>query len=591
MSPNRPRRPPHHKPRPHTDRRRPIASRQPTADSRKLAPPKRGTLRVYGLGGYEEVGRNCTVFEYEDTIVIVDLGLQFPEEDMPGIDYIIPNIASLKGKERNIKGVIITHGHYDHIGGIPHLIPKLGNPPVFGTALTLGIIKRRQDDFGNRPLNLQTITRNSRLRLGHFTIEVIGISHNIPDSIAVVLHTPVGTMIHTGDFKIDPTETGANEPEVAKIKSYGARGVTGLFMDSTNASKPGRQLTEQQIEGNLEQIVRDAKGRLIVGTFASLISRLAQIVRLAEKYGKKVIVEGYSMRMNLEIAKNLGYIKFKESTVIPVQQQHQYPPHKIVILCTGAQGEDNAVLMRIANREHRFLRVQRGDTVLFSSSVVPGNERSVQRLTDGLFKEGADVINYQMMDVHAGGHAMQEDLKDMLRLIRPKYLVPVEGNYSFRKIHEKIASEAGFNPKNIFVPANGQILEFTKQGARSTNDLVNTDYVFVDGLGVGDVGHVVLRDRRQMADDGMVVVIAAVDRAGKLVGTPDVITRGFVHVKDNFRLIDEIKQRAKRLLVDRDLKIPANDAYLKDKLRDSLGSFLFGKTQRRPMILPVVIEV
>lgn len=580
--------------RKHRPRRRP--HRPPAAEGRPLVavvrrPPK-DTLRVYGLGGLEEVGRNSMVFEYNQTIVIVDLGLQFPEEDMPGIDYIIPNIASLRGKEKNIKGIIITHGHYDHIGAIPHLIPRLGNPPVYGTPLTLGIIKRRQEDFQNRKLNLRAVHRDTRFPLGEFDVEFFGVSHNIPDSIGVVLRTPVGTVVHTGDFKLDQTEKGANQPEISKITQLGNRRVLALFMDSTNATKPGHQLSEKQIEGNLEEIIRTAPGRLIIGTFSSLISRLGQIIRIAEKYGKKVVIEGYSMRMNMEIAKNLGYIAYKKDTVVPVQQHHRYPPNKIVILCTGAQGEERAVLMRIANREHRFLRIQRGDTVVFSSSVVPGNERSVQRLTDGLFKEGADVINYQMMDVHAGGHAMQEDLKDMLKLVRPRYLIPIEGNYSFRKIHEKVAVSAGFNPKHVFVPENGQILEFRRDGsAHQTKERVPTDYVFVDGLGVGDIANVVLRDRQQMAEEGMVVVIATVDKGGKLVGTPDVITRGFVHVKESFKLIDEIKQRAKKLLVDRDPNIPANDVYLRNKIRDSLGQFLFQKTERRPMILPVVMEV
>ncbi len=557
-------------------------------------PPKAksNTLRVYGLGGLEEVGRNCTVFEYQDSIVIVDLGLQFPEEDMPGIDYIIPNITSLRGKERNIKGIIITHGHYDHIGGIPHLADKLGNPPIYGLPLTHGIIKRRQDDFQNAKLNLRTIRRGDKLQLGQFKAEFFGVSHNIPDSMGVVLHTPVGTFMHTGDFKLDPPETGANISEINRIREFGRRGITALFMDSTNATKPGRQLTEKEIEGNIEEIIRTVQGRLIIGTFSSLLSRLAQIIRIAEKHGKKIIIEGYSMRMNVEIAKELGYIQYRKETIIPVQQEHRYPPNKVIILCTGAQGEERAVLMRIANREHRFLRIQKGDTVLFSSSVVPGNERSVQRLTDGLYLEGADVINYQMMDVHAGGHAMQDDLKSMLNLVRPKYLVPIEGNYSFRMVHGKVAVSAGMHPKNIFVPRNGQILEFTREGARLTNESVPTDYVFVDGLGVGDISNVVLRDRQQMAEDGMVVIIATVEgKTGNLVGSPDVITRGFVHVKENFKLINEIKDRSRKILVDRDPNVPADDQYLRNKLRDSLGQFLFTRTERRPMVLPVIMEV
>lgn len=562
---------------------------QPAAG--KTLKPKRNVLRVYGLGGLEEVGRNCTVFEYNDSLVIVDIGLQFPEEDMPGIDYIIPNITSLRGREKQIRGIIITHGHLDHIGAISHLIEQLGNPPIFALPLTCGMIKRRHEEYGKRPLNLRAVRRDTRLTLGEFRAEFVGVSHNIPDSMAVALTTPVGTVVHTGDFKLDAGEVGPNTTEYGRIKALGQRGVLALMADSTNAMKPGRQIPEDQIAATLEKIIRDATGRVIVGTFASLVSRLGQLVKIAEHYGKKVVVEGYSMRMNLEIAKQLGYFKFKNDTFILAQHQHKYPPNKIIILCTGAQGEDRAALMRITTREHRFLRIEKGDTVIFSSSVIPGNERSVQRLTDGLYLEGAEVINYQMMDVHAGGHAQQEDLKDMFGLLKPKYLIPIHGNYSFRKIHEKVGIAAGIAPKHIFVPQNGQVVEFDRQGGRLTNDRVNTDYVFVDGLGVGDISNIVLRDRQQMADEGMVVVIATVRKNGQVVGTPDVISRGFVHVKNNFKLINEIAVRAKKILVDRDPKMPPNDVYLKEKLRDSLGQFLFQKTERRPMILPVVIEV
>ncbi|MBI3115015.1 MAG: ribonuclease J [Candidatus Kerfeldbacteria bacterium] len=581
-----------HRSRRHRGRGQP-RGKAPYQPPPKTSAIKRNTLRIIPLGGNEEVGRNSTVFEYNDTIVIVDLGLQFPEEDMPGIDYIIPNTTYLRGKETKIKGIIITHGHYDHIGGIPHLAHRLGNPPIYGTPLTLGIIRKRQDDFRDSPKpNLRVVQRDTMLRLGEFRVEFFGLSHNIPDSVGVVIRTPVGTVIHTGDFKLDPNERAENVTEMGKITQYGRQQILMLMADSTNASKPGRQLTEGEIEKNVEQIIRQAKGRLIIGTFSSLISRLSQIIKIAEGLGKKIVIEGYSMRTNLEIARELGYIRYHKDTVVPVQQMHRYPKNKLVILCTGAQGEGRAVLMRVANREHRFIRIEPGDTVLFSSSVVPGNERAVQRLTDGLYKEGAEVINYQMMDVHAGGHALQEDLKDMHRLVKPRYLMPIEGNYSFLKLHEKAAIEGGFSPKNVIVAGNGQIVECTKQGCVLTKERAVTDYVFVDGLGVGDVSHIVLRDRQQLAGDGMVVVIATIEeKTGRLVGTPEVITRGFVYVKENFKLIKQIQEKTKKILVDKDPKIPANDADLRNKIRDQIGQFLFTKTERRPLILPVIVQV
>lgn len=557
-------------------------------------PAHSGKLRIIPLGGLEEVGRNMTVIEYGNHILIIDMGLQFPEEDMPGIDYIIPNIAYLKGKEKNIRGVIITHGHYDHIGAIPHLIPMLGNPPIFSSDISLAIIKKRQEDYKNvTPLNLKTVNHNTVLRLGVFRVEFFKVSHNIPASMGVIIYTPVGIIVHTGDFKLDlHTQDRAIKPDIEKLRNLSRQGVLAMLADSTNASQPGHQLTETQIKRDLETIIANSPGRMIIATFSSLLERLQQIIELSEKYNKKVVIEGYSMKTNVEIAKRLGYMKFKKTTVISTRQMRDYPSNRIVILCTGAQGEENAVLMRIANREHRTLKVEKGDTVVFSSSVVPGNERAVQRLTDSLYREGADVINYTMVDIHAGGHAKQEDLKFAIRLVRPKYLIPIEGHHSFLRMHAKMAESIGFPKKNIFIADNGQIIEFTKHQATLTNKKVPSSYVMVDGLGVGDVGNVVLRDRQMLAADGMFVIIATIEaKTGNLVGNPDIISRGFIYMKDNRELLDKVREKVKKILIDREPKASANDAYIKNKVRDVIGQFLFSKTKRRPMVLPVVIEV
>jgi ribonuclease J len=550
-------------------------------------------LKIMIMGGNEEVGRNMTILEYENDIIIVDMGLQFPEEDMPGIDYIIPNIAYLKGKERFIRGVIITHGHFDHIGAVPHLIPALGYPTLFSTPLTLAIIAKRQEDYQtNHKLNMQTINMNDRLQLGAFKIEFFQVSHNIPDSFGVIIHTPLGIIVHTGDFKLDLNESGKQTSEIAKIAKLGEQHVLALLADSTNATQSGHQISESEIQHNLEDIIRRATGRIIIGTFSSLLNRLQQIITIAEALDKKIVIEGYSMRTNIEIAQKLGYMKFKKGTIITINEMRNYNNNRIVILCTGAQGEGRAVLMRIANKEHKTLQIEKNDTVVFSSSVVPGNERAVQRLKDNLYREGAEVIHYQMMDVHAGGHAKEEDLKLMIRLTNPEYFIPIEGNHSFLRIHAKIAEKVGIDPKKIFVADNGQIIEFTKKGGRLTDKKVMSDYVFVDGLGVGDVSNIVLRDRQMMAADGMLVVIATIDaKTGELIHSPDIISRGFIYMKENKKLVEQTRSKIKDILKDNNPKSMANDIYLKEKIRNEIGQFLFQRTERRPMILPVIIEV
>lgn len=559
----------------------------------KLAPEDRGKLKIAVIGGNEEVGRNMTMIEYENDIIIIDMGLQFPEEDMPGIDYIIPNTEYLERNKHKIRGVIITHGHYDHIGGIPHIMGKIGNPTLYATDLTLGIIKKRQDDFMESPqLKTGVIKNNTKLKLGVFRLEFIHISHNIPASVGVIVNTPLGIVLHTGDFKLDKNPVGDTPPDFGKIKKLARRKVIAMLSDSTNASQAGQQLTESQIGTDLEEIFRTTKSRMIVGTFASNLSRIQQLIWLAEKYGRKVAVEGFSMKTNVEISKKMGYLKVKKFTFIDSKELDKYPDNKVMVICTGAQGEGGAQLMRIANREHRSIRLKKGDTVVFSSSVIPGNERSVQRLTDSLYRAGAKVINYRMMDIHAGGHAKQEDLKAMLNMVKPKYLVPIEGNHSFLHHHAEAAMEAGFSEKNIFIADNGQIMEFTRKGGRLTDKKIPSDYVFVDGLGVGDISNIVLRDRKVMSEDGMIVIIATIEtKTGRIIGNPDIISRGFVYMKENKELIEATRRKAKKILIDRDPKIGANSADIKNKIRNDIGQFLFQRTERRPMVLPVVIEV
>ncbi len=553
---------------------------------------KNKALKIIPLGGLEEVGRNMMIFEYGEDIIIVDMGLQFPEEDMPGIDYIIPNIAYLKDKISKIRGVIITHGHYDHIGAIPHLIPKLGNPPIYTAALSRGIILKRQEDYKNTPkLNIKTIKCENTIQLGVFRIEFFHVNHNIPDSMGLVIHTPVGVIIHTGDYKFDHNPVGEAPIDSAKIARLGKEGVLALLADSTSVEERGHSISEKSIETSLEEIFLKSSGRIIAATFASLISRAQQIITLAEKFGRKVAVDGYSMKANIEIAKNLGYLKVRKNTLIKPQQVKNFPDNKIVILCTGAQGEGRAVLMRLANNEHRSLKIKPEDTILFSSSVVPGNERTVQGLRDSLARLNAKVIHYEMMDVHAGGHARAEDAKMMLGLVKPKFFLPIEGNHYMLKEHAEIAKNLGMPAKNIIVADNGQIIEATLNGVKALKRKVPTNYVMVDGLGVGDVGEVVLRERNVMARDGMFVIIVTIDsKTGKVRGRPDIISRGFVYMRTSKELLEATRKKVNQI-VAKTAHRPVNWAHVKNSLRDKIGQFLFSKTQRRPMVIPVVIEV
>lgn len=562
-------------------------------------PAPKDRLRIAVLGGCEEVGRNCTMIEYGDDIVIIDMGLQFPEEDMPGIDYIIPNMAYFKGKEKNIRGVVITHGHYDHIGAIPHTIPMIGNPPIYGLPMTIGIVKKRQTDFKTTPLKLHTVKIGEVLQMGSLKVSLFHINHSIPDAAGILIETPVGAICHTGDWKFDFHPIGTVPADFQRIAEIGRKGVLCLMGDSTNAGIPGHQVSEKDIGATLEHLIEKAPGRIIIGTFASLLSRVKQIIELAEKHGKKVALDGYSMKTNVEIAKELGYIKASMRTFIPIEKVNEYPNENVVVICTGAQGERNAALMRIANDEHRSVKIVQGDTVVFSSSIIPGNERSVQRVKDIFYRKRARVVHYQMMDVHAGGHAQKEDIKLMLSLFKPKYYVPIEGNHFLLRENGMVAESLGWKEEDIFIVDNGQIMEFTAPkhagelgDGHLTQEKIPASYVFVDGLGVGDVSEVVLRDRQMLAEDGMIVLIVQMDaKTGKLIGSPDIISRGFIFMKDNKELIFQTRDRIKALMDDHGKKGIADPEHLKNVLRNEIGGFLFQKTERRPMILPVVIGV
>jgi len=555
--------------------------------------PKEGVVRFVALGGLEEVGRNMMFFEYGNEIVVIDAGLQFPEETTPGIDFIIPNISYLEAKKKNIKGLIVTHGHLDHIGAIPYIMNKIGNPLIYTTALNRAMINRRQEDFPNAPKLEFEIVKDGEIKQisENFRVEFFSTAHTIPDSIGVILDTPVGKMVHPGDFRVDYDVEG-NPQNLDTWEKIGKQKIHTLLLESTGADKEGHSLSERIVEAEIEKIFKKADGRIIVATFASLLDRLSEIIKIAEKYNRKIFVSGFSMKNNIQIAQNLGFMKIKKETIIPLNEINKYKDDKIVLLCTGAQGESNASLMRIINGDHKQVQIKKGDIVLLSSSVIPGNERSVQILLDDIARQGGIIYHSRMVDIHSSGHAPQEDLKIVMKMVKPKFYTPVHGYYFMRWRNAQLAQEAlKLRPEETPIVDNGQVLLLSKDAARISEEMVPSYYVMVDGLGVGDVGEVVLRDRRVLAQEGMVVIITTLDRhTSRFLKNPDIISRGFIYLKENKELVEEIRKRIKSMVT----RVPSQqiDAdYIKAMIRDQIGQFLYNKTNRRPMILPVVIEI
>lgn len=573
----------------------PLRTNRPVFSANSKLAASGSSLKIYPLGGQEEVGRNCTVFEYDNDIVILDMGMQFADEDMPGIDYIVPNVSSLRGKERNIRGVIFSHGHLDHIGAAPILLEQLGNPPIIGRKLTLAMVKHRQEDYKRGTTkSLKTIVINSlnqKIALGKFQVSFFQVEHSIIDAVGVIIQTPHGTVIHPGDWMMegDPLEG----PVVSYTHLSQLPSPRILMLESLGVSYPKERVSSKTTLANLEKIISEATGRVIIGTFSSQLERITQLLAYAEKIGKKVALDGYSMKMNVHIAQELGYIPAHKNVLIPIEKIHEYPENRIVIICTGAQGEPNAVFSRIVNNNHRYVTIKKNDVVIFSSSVIPGNERSIQKVKDQVYRLSDNVIHSSIMDVHSGGHANADDIKKILLQIRPDYFLPVYANHYMLVEAKKLALRAGFRDDQVYVLDNGQVLKF-QRGRKPLllKEKVNTDYVMVDGLGVGDVSEIVLRDRRMMADDGMIVIIATIDaKTGAIIGNPDLISRGFVHMKENRDLIEKTRMRVKKIVKDKNPMTPSDDDFIKNKIRNDIGQFLFGATKRRPMVLPVVIKV
>ncbi len=568
---------------------RPVAEHKPAPHPKGEEP-----VRFIALGGLDEIGRNMMLLEYKDEIVIIDVGLQFPEVDTPGVDCIIPNVAYLEKKRKNIKAIVITHGHYDHIGALPYVLEKLGNPPIYTTILSKEVIMKRQDDFPNSPTpRFQLVKGGETHQLGrYFSATFFDVAHNIPDGFGIIFRTPVGNIVHPGEFKFDYNADGTPRG-MDTWERVGAEGINTLMLDSTGAETPGFALSERVVEEELRKLIAAASGRVLVGTFASLIDRLGEIVKIAEDLGRKVAISGLSMKTNLQIAQNLGYLHFKKDTLIPLEELHKHKDEKILILCTGAQGEPKGSFMRIANGEHKHIKLKAGDTVILSSSIVPGNEKSVQTLRDNMARQGALIYHNKMLSIHSSGHAPQEELKAVMRMVKPKNFIPIHGYYFMRWRNAKHAQEVlGISPNQAIVTDNGHVLEIYSDGIRQSSERVPVDYVMVDGLGVGDVGEVVLRDRITLSQEGMVVIITTIGKSdGRVIKNPDIISRGFIYLKEHQGLLDEIRKRIRGIIGRIPNKENLDSDYLKTLIRDQIGLFLFNKTKRRPMVLPVIIEI
>jgi ribonuclease J len=559
-----------------------------------LAPSgSRELLRILPLGGVGEIGKNMTVFEYGDEIVVIDCGLAFPDEEMYGIDLVIPDVTYLKERRSKVKAFLITHAHEDHVGALPYVLPAFPGVPVYASTLARGLLANKFKEHKLRDHPLHPLEAGETVSLGAFTARAFRIGHSIPDAMGIALGTPLGTVVHTGDFKFDQTPVDGKGTDFHELARLGAEGVLCLLSDSTRAETPGYTPSERTVGEAFRGIMEGLDGRVIVATFASNIARIQQVFDAAGEFGRKVAVIGRSMEQNTRIAADLGYLKPGVGQQVPKDRLRDIPDGELVIATTGAQGEPMAGLARMANRDHRFVEIRPGDTVIVSASPIPGNEEYVARTIDNLFKVGANVYYHAIRHAHVSGHASQEELKLMLNLTRPRAFIPVHGEFRMQVAHGRLAAEVGVAPENIFILENGQPLEFHPDGLIRRGNAVESGMVFVDGLSVGEVGDVVLRDRRALASDGIFLCVVTVDRQnGSLVGQPEIVTRGFVATPDA-ALLNGATERITRMLegpgdrIDRINEV----ALLKEKLKDGLSQYLYEATRRRPMVMPVVVEV
>lgn len=547
-------------------------------------------VKIIPLGGLGEIGKNITVFECDDEIIVVDCGIAFPDEEMYGVDLIIPDISYLKNNVKKIKGIFLTHGHEDHIESLPYVLKEV-NVPIYGTKLTIGIVKTKLEEHNLlSEVKLHNVEAGDIIKFDKFKVEFIRNTHSIADSCSLAIFTPVGTILHTGDFKIDYTPIDGETMDLQRISNLGKEGVTLLMADSTNVERKGHSLSEKSIGHTLDRIISKARGRVIVATFASNIHRMQQIVDASIKNKRKVVFNGRSMENISKVAMELGYLHIPENSVLSIDDLKDYDNSKITLITTGSQGEPMASLARIAFSNHRKIAIEHEDTFIISASPIPGNDKLISRVINELFRKGADVIYEDLADVHVSGHAYQEELKLIHTLVNPKYFMPVHGEYRHLKHHGDLAENLGMDKNNIFILETGNVLELTKNGCKKEGK-VRTGAVFVDGLGVGDVGNIVLRDRRHLAQDGMLTIVVAIERETlSIVSGPDVITRGFVYVKESEELINKVKEISV-IEVEKCLEIGVIEWYvLKSNVKKAVENYIYEKTKRRPTIIPIIME-
>ncbi len=553
---------------------------------------KEKKIKVIPLGGLHEIGKNLTVFESENDVVLLDCGMAFPDEDMPGVDIVIPDITYLHKVAAKIRGIVLTHGHEDHIGAIPYVLKEF-NVPVYGTRLTLGILKNKLKEHGLAgSAKLNTLEAGESIRLGEFRAEFIHTNHSIADAVAIALHTPIGVLLHTGDFKIDPTPIDGDMIDLARIGELGKKGVLALFSDSTNADRPGFTMSESSIGQTFDNLFeKGTNKRIIVATFASNIHRVQQIINYANKYGRKVAVSGRSMENVLSAAIELGYMNIPKNTLISIDEINRYPKDKLVIVTTGSQGEAMSALTRIAFSVHKKINIEPTDLVIISANPIPGNEKAVSNVVNELLKRGAEVVHERQDHVHVSGHACQQELMMILSLAKPKFFIPVHGEYLHLCRHRDLALKTGMDPRNVFLMENGKVLELSRRAGKITGT-VPSGKVLVDGLGVGDVGNIVLRDRKHLSEDGIIIVVLTIDKAScNCVAGPDIISRGFVYVRESEDLMDAVRSVADGVVQQCVNGHNIDWTTLKNGIKNEVGGFLFSKTKRRPMILPIIMEL
>ncbi|HYE84232.1 MAG TPA: ribonuclease J [Clostridia bacterium] len=548
-------------------------------------------LKLIPLGGLHEIGKNMTAIEYKDTIVVIDCGLAFPDEEMLGIDLVIPDVTYLVKNKEKVKAILLTHGHEDHIGALPYILPQI-NVPVYGTKLTLGLVENKLREFGLlQTVELKIIKPKDTVKIGEIEAEFIKTSHSIADSVALAIHTPVGIVVHSGDFKIDYQPIDGELMDLHRFAELGKQGVLVLMADSTNVERPGYTMSESTVGTTFIELFRNASGRVILATFASNIHRIQQAINAAVMFNRKVAVVGRSMVNVIGVASDLGYITMPEGVMIDVEHIEKYPNERIMILTTGSQGEPLSALARMSTSEHRKVSIIPGDRVVISATPIPGNEKLVSRVINQLFKKGADVIYESLADIHVSGHAYQEELKLLQALVKPKFFVPVHGEYRHLKQHAQLAEKMGVDKENIFVADIGNVLEFNRDSGRVAGTVV-AGKVLVDGLGVGDVGNIVLRDRKHLSQDGLIVVVVTISKEnGQVVAGPDIISRGFVYVRESEDLMEDAKNVIKDALAKCEEKQITEWGTIKSQVKDSLREFIYEKTKRNPMILPIIMEI